>query len=77
MLHSVQHLFLSTESPSLPCKVMENTRKRCIIPRKEEEDLSYVSSVLRMGPSTHTAIQLDGLDLHFTSTAQAAGKCLL
>lgn len=37
MLHSVQHLFLSTESPSLPCKETENTRKRCVIPRQHGE----------------------------------------
>lgn len=35
MLHSVQHLFLSTESPSLPCvetKTQTKKKKRCVSP---------------------------------------------
>lgn len=48
MLHSVQHLFLSTESPSLPCvDTNTQTKKRCISPastgmEKEERGIHVV-----------------------------------
>lgn len=66
MLHSVQHLFLSTESPSLPwVETKTQTKKRCVSPpstvtEKEEKGIWVVMPRPRFSlpclPQTHSCL---------------------
>lgn len=65
MLHSVQHLFLSTVSPSLPWMETKKTQKtgasaHQAATRKQERTPGYVEDVISKGLLLHFSPRLRG-----------------